>query len=118
MNSDLLDCWFNLIASIFTIRAQFDIPMAGDANSIVVNWNIMDDLDRPNKRSKTINISFSREAIEDYQDSSAARKCEADNRLQSYITAQLAQFNPNHQAPEGQVPPVETWIITSETLNG
>jgi hypothetical protein len=103
---------------LFPSRAQFDIPTTGDANSIVVNWNLMDDQNRPNKRSKTINISFDREAIGDYQDSSAARKCEADNRLQSYISAQLAQFNPNHRAPEGQIPPIEMWIITSETLNG
>lgn len=118
MEPHLLSHWFGLIAPLFPVTAQFDVPRSGAANSVSISWNLESDQNRPNKRSKTINVVFAAEAVDVYLAGTDAIKSGMDNRLLHHIATRIAQFNPNHAVAAGQYPPNETWLITAEILIG
>lgn len=118
MDSELVNHWFGNIRSLFPGHAEFRFPVSGAANLFVIDWKLNTDPARPNKRSKTINLYFSPEAVDDYLASADAKKGEADVRLQEFVAAQLTRFNPDHDTRVDQIPPAGTWIVTTEILNG
>ena len=83
-----------------------------------VSWKLNDDPERPNKMSKTISICVSHEAAQDFASASAANQGAAYSRVLAFLNAKLAQFNPQHDTPRYEPPPVEQWFITSEVVLG
>lgn len=118
MDPDLLSHWYDLIAPLFPVTAQFDVVGSGATNTVSVSWNLESDQNRPNKRSKTINVVFAAEAVDAYLAGTDAVKSGMDDRLLHHISTRIAQFNPDHNVAPGQYPPDETWLITREILIG
>jgi hypothetical protein len=93
------------------------LPGEGDF-VLLASWKLGTDPARPNKRSKTVRISVSQEALEDYRDGQEGQREYADQRLASLLRKGLAQLDPSHDAPRGTDPPVEKWQIGTIELNG
>ena len=81
-----------------------------------VSWKLNDDPERPSKMSKTILICVSREALQDFARASAANQGDVYNRVLAFLSAKLAQFDPQHNAPRHESPPDEKWVISSVVL--
>ena len=93
------------------------IPGINSLN-VGVSWQLNDDPERPNKMSKTISICVSHEAVQDFASASAANQGAAYRRVSEFLSTKLAQFDPQHNAPRHESPPVEKWVITSAVLLG
>jgi hypothetical protein len=87
-----------------------------DGIGFSVSWLLGDDPERPNKRSKTIVISVSHEAAQDYE--TAPNSADAGARLQRILAENFANFDPNHDTAKYEPPPVERWVIRSDMLFG
>ncbi|WP_144821610.1 hypothetical protein [Marinobacter piscensis] len=83
-----------------------------------VSWKLDDDPERPNKPSKTIAISVTDEAAEDFANASGPMKHDALARLQKFLTENLRRFDPAHNTPKYEPPPVERWRLTNSVLFG
>lgn len=92
------------------------IPGVGSLN-VGVSWKLNDDPERPNKMSKTIAICVSHEAAQDFASASQANQAGAHQRVANYLTQKLAHFDPTHNAPKYEIPPVEQWIIDTQIVN-
>jgi hypothetical protein len=93
------------------------VPGVGCLN-VGVSWKLNDNPERPNKMSKTIAITVSHEATQDFASASAGDKARAFDRVAAFLQAQLAQFDPSHNAPKYEPPPVEQWVINTAIVNG
>jgi hypothetical protein len=89
-----------------------------EAVEVCVSWKLNDDPERPNKMSKTIRITVSREAADDFASASGASREEAFRRVSGYLAQRLREFDPKHNVPRDEPPPVEQWVITTNLLNG
>jgi hypothetical protein len=93
------------------------IPGVASLN-VGVSWKLNDDPERPNKMSKTIAICVSHEAAQDFASASAANQSGAYQRVSAFLAQKLAQFDPTHNAPKYEAPPVEQWVIGSAVVVG
>lgn len=93
------------------------VPGIGTFN-IDVSWKLNDDPERPNKMSKTISICVSHEAAEDFASASAIDQGAAFHRVAAFLSARLASFDPKHNVPKSEAPPVEQWVINSGVVLG
>jgi hypothetical protein len=102
-----------------TVPSNADIHRADQGGDLrlIVDWRLDTDLERPNKRSKSIGISISREAVEDYVESSRRRQEAADARLTQYLETRLEQFDPEHSTPREVTPPREWWLVSTGMIN-
>jgi hypothetical protein len=93
------------------------VPGVGSLN-VCVSWKLNDDPERPNKMSKTIAICVSHEGAQDFAGASATNQAGAYQRVSSFLAQRLAHFDPTHNAPKHEPPPVEQWVIGYEVLVG
>lgn len=93
------------------------VPSIGTLN-VGVSWKLNDDPERPNKMSKTISISVSHEAAQDFASASASDQGAAFQRVANFLSAKLAQFDPRHNTPKYEAPPVEQWLINTAVVLG
>lgn len=98
--------------------AEIRVEPGPEVFNFNVSWKLNDDPERPNKMSKTISISVSHEAAEDFASASAAHQASAYKRVASFLSARLAAFDPQHNSPKYESPPVEKWVISSAVLGG
>jgi hypothetical protein len=95
------------------------ITLPGEAEFVLLaSWKLGTDPTRPNKRSKTVRIGISQEAMEEYGRSAIGGSEHADKRLESFLRKNFARLNPSHDAPLGTEPPVEKWHFSAIELNG
>lgn len=99
-------------------NAEIQIIQATGGFSVGVSWKLNDDPERPNKMSKTISITVSSEAAEDFASALGQNQQEAYQRVNAFLSQKLANFDPNHDVPKYESPPVEKWVITTNVLNG
>ena len=92
------------------------VPHGIESLRVDVSWKLNNDPERPSKMSKTILICVSHEALQDFARASTANQGDVYNRVLVFLSAKLAQFNPQHNAPKHESPPVEKWVITSAVL--
>ena len=97
-------------------KAEIQVVAGAGAFNVNVSWTLDDDPDRPNKMSKTISISLSHEAAQDFASASVASQASGYKRVASFLSERLAEFDPQHNAPKHKSPPVEQWIISSAVL--
>ena len=98
-------------AEIQVVSSTFDF-------NVGVSWRLNDDPERPNKMSKTIRIHVSHEAAQDFASASEHGQEDAFRRLNSFLSQKLANFDPKHNAPRHESPPVEQWFIDTNLLFG
>ena len=95
------------------------ITLPGEAEFVLLaSWKLGTDPTRPNKRSKTVRIGISPEAMEEYGRSAMGGREHADQRLESFLRKNFARLDPSHDAPLGTEPPVEKWRFGAIELNG
>ena len=95
------------------------ITLPGEAEFVLLaSWKLGTDPTRPNKRSKTVRIGISQEAMQEYGRSAMVEREYADRRLESFLRKNFARLNPSHDAPLGTEPPVEKWHFGTMELNG
>ena len=85
---------------------------------LLASWKLGTDPTRPNKRSKTVHLAVSQEAMEDYRDGPAGQREYADHRFEGLLRRQLAGFEASHDTPRGTEPPIERWTVGTVELNG
>ncbi len=106
------------ITAVMPQNAEVRPVQSVDALHVGVSWKLEDDPERPNKMSKTIAICVSHEAAQDFAAASAANQNGAPQRVRTFLAQRLAQFDPKHNTPKHESPPVEKWVINSATLIG
>ncbi len=77
-----------------------------------IDWPLNTDPNRPNKRSRIINLIITYEAIEDCRYFNLAER-----NLKKFIQDKLSYFNPEHEHSKYMPQPVEEWVVTTSTLN-
>lgn len=117
MPETLEDHILAIVKRVFPEHAEYHLGLESDDICINVGWKLDNDSSRPNKQSKTLKIRISREAIDDYKASNIHNRNSADERLQGTLTAQLQDFDPDHNVPAHMSPPVVQWTITTAMLN-
>jgi hypothetical protein len=103
---------------VFPTGTRLIVLTAEDDLVLLASWRLGTDPLRPNKRSKTVRIGISQEALEDYSRGVDGQREYADQRLESLLRRRLAQLDPSHDAPLGTEPPMEKWQISTIELNG
>ena len=108
----------SIAAKVFPTGARL-ILLPGEGDLVLLaSWKLGTDASRPNKRSKTVQIGISREALEDYAQGLNGEREYADRRLEVLLRKRLAQLDPSHDAPLGTEPPMEKWHVGTTELNG
>ncbi len=98
--------------------AEINVVPGIGAIKVVVAWKLNNDPERPNKMSKTISICVSHEAVQDFASASGSAQTNAYGRVTKFLSEKLAYFNPDHDTPRYEPPPVEQWLINYEVLVG
>ncbi|MDX1557348.1 MAG: hypothetical protein R3193_00460 [Marinobacter sp.] len=114
MSNDLIDA----IRSAMPPDAELRVVNRLPGFDVAVSWKLDDDPERPNKPSKTIAISVTDEAAEDFTNASGSEKQDALARLQKFLAQNLRKFDPAHNTPKYESPPVERWQLTTSVLFG
>ncbi len=117
MNREIAEHFVDLVTR--TLPKHADIVRAdqdGDLR-LVIDWRLGTDPRRTNKRSKSIELRISEEAISDYVNSDEQRRRSADANLTKHLKGKLASFDAEHKAPPEVVPPRERWIVSSGIIN-
>ena len=95
------------------------IALPGEGEFVLLaSWKLGTDPLRPNKRSKTVRVGVSPEALEDYGRSAMDEREYADRKFESFLRKHLARLDPSHDAPLGTEPPMEKWHFGTIELNG
>jgi hypothetical protein len=107
------DYW-RFIKQLFPQAAEFIFFTRDGDLHIRVSWKLGNDSAWPTKRSRTIIIRISREAIDDhiYIDDSRQRHM-SEVQIVEFLRSKLRTFNPEHAEPRYTEPPVEEWPITT-----
>lgn len=108
----------NAIRQIMPTDAEIQVVNSTLGFDVGVSWKLNDDPERPNKMSKTISIHVSHEAAHDFTSAVAHGQADAYRRLNSFLSQELANFDPGHNAPRHEPPPVEQWFIDTNLLFG
>jgi hypothetical protein len=91
--------------------SQANIRGREETNKLVIaiDWPLKRDKDRPHKRSRVICIISPKNLIENYSNASEQSKIQIDNSLVNFLQEKLKNFNPDHTAEFGEIPPQEEW---------
>ena len=107
------DTLAQIAASVMPSNAEIRVNTQIGQYQAGISWNLNNDADRPNKKSKTIILNVSDEVLQDLPNLPEAQQQAALNRIAEYLQSNLASFDPDHNAPYGVSPPSVTWIINS-----
>jgi hypothetical protein len=108
----------NAIRQIMPADAEIQVVNLTLGFYVGVSWRLNDDPERPNKMSKTISINVSHEAAQDFTSALEHDQADAYRRLNRFLSKNLANFDPRHNAPRHESPPVEQWFIDTNLLFG
>lgn len=117
MTKEIESHFQSVVKNAFPKQAEFHTRDESGEICIYVDWKLMNDPDRPNKRSKKIMLRIIQSAVEDYACSRDKDKAGADNRLIHFVEENLKTFDPDHNSPVSIPAPIVEWIITTEILN-
>ncbi|MCE9549479.1 MAG: hypothetical protein K8R50_00435 [Betaproteobacteria bacterium] len=117
MVSKLEDHFRAVVEHCFPKDAELHVQVESDDICIYIDWKLMNDPQRPNKRSKKIKVRVSQFAIEDYFDGRDNDKVDADKRLRYLVEEWLKKFDPDHKNPAHTPVPIEELVITNAMLN-
>jgi len=111
------DTLTQIASSVMPSHAEIRVNPQLDHYQAGISWNLNNDPERPNKKSKTIILNVSYEVLQDIPNLPEAQQQDAMNRIEVYLRENLASFDPDHDAPHGAPSPSVTWVINS-TITG
>ena len=89
----MIEEYFNIVRLVMPKRADIRLnTTASDTFKVRISWNIDDDPDRPNKRSKIIHIIVDRETLSDVAQSSDDKKKISMNNFRQALERRLTNF--------------------------
>lgn len=103
---------------IFPAGTRIIVPPGEGYYVLLASWKLGTDSTRPNKRSKTVRIALTEEAMADYTRGANGQREYADARFEASLRSRLERLNPSHDTALGSEPPVEKWLINTIELNG
>ena len=108
-----------LIAAELPKDSRIVMPRGDDGLMILATWRLPpDDPYRPAKRSRMVRIAITQEALKDYAAGSDSVRLASNERMSAWLRAQIAAFDPHHDAPLGVEPAPVTWPLGTVELNG
>jgi len=110
------DEWEVLVISAFCSDADVSIDPNSDDFVARVSWPLPTE-NRPHRRSKTIRLVITREALRLYLEKDESRRKQDELNVIVWIQKQLQQFDADHEAHKNQPPPQVDWIIREEVFN-
>ncbi len=116
MDQHQRDEWRELVISAFSSDADVNVNPNTDDLEAEASWPIPT-AEHPNKRSKTVNLVISQEAVRDWLEKDESRRERDKQKVEKWIRNKLESFDANHEAPRDQLPPQVDWIIGTEVLN-
>ena len=116
MDKHQWDEWEVLVISAFCSDADVSVNPTADNFVATVSWPLPIE-DRPNRRSKTIRLAITREALCLYLEKDESRREQDEHKVTEWIQKQLQQFDPDHEAHRNQAPPQVDWVVSTEVLN-
>ncbi len=108
----------NVIKNVMPKEAEIIDSNITSGYDFHVSWLQNDDANRPNKRSKTIVISISRETISDMESLNKEQLEGVAERLKNKMTNTLNQYDSSNNNPREMEPEVDRWIFKYEDLVG
>jgi hypothetical protein len=117
MTEDLLDYWVRLIKPFFPENAWIVTRYQGDDHIIEIDWKLDDDPERPNRRSRKIQITISDGAIEDYLDRNKKERELFEIGLKKLIHEKYNHSDPNQPIQTGSSASTDKLRIAKDTLN-
>ncbi len=116
MNPHQWEEWEVIVISAFCSDADVSVNPTADEFVATVSWPLPTE-DRPNRRSKTIRLLITREALRLYLEKDESRRKQDEQKVKEWIQKQLQPFDADHDAHMNQPPPQVDWIIRTEVLN-
>lgn len=100
-----------LLCECFPAHARIiSIPRQADA-VFAISWNLLNDPQRPGKRSKTIRLSVSADILDEYGLASEPSRDLVDRRILSVLQRELATFDADHRQRPDEDPLVVLWNV-------
>ena len=99
-------------AEHYTTDSQFN------GTVLSIHWKLNNDPKRPNKYSKTLVISLSRELLDDFPNYSQPMQDAALAKIENSIRERLKKFDPDHTHSRLEHPPIVNWTISTEEIFG
>lgn len=117
MTEDLLDFWVRLIRPFFPANAWIVARYAGEDHLIELDWKLDDDPERPNRRSRKIQITISEEAVEQYLDKDKKEREQFETSLKKLINERFNRPGSEPQVREGSSASADKLRIGRGTLD-
>jgi hypothetical protein len=105
--------YLEILTSLMPEDAEIENVLCSSGVRYRISWPLEDEI-RENKRSKIIELTFSRELTDDLVNLSEKEKVSAFGRIANALSNKLSYFDPNHDQPNG--PPKENWEIGNQFL--
>ncbi len=116
MNSEVLAQAVASVRNVMPSDAEIETGMKDFDFFARCSWKLRDDPGRPNKPSRNIRVRFARAFVDDLADEPRENWPAAFQRVEAYLRARLANFDPAHNTPYGSEPPFETWVVPSSLI--
>jgi|GEM_PF-1470164 len=107
------DTLTEIVVSIMPSNAKIRVNHQIENYQANISWNLDNDPERPNKKSKTIILNVPDEVLQDILNLPEAQQQGALNKIQSYLRSNLEGFDPDHNEPYEMPSPSVTWVINS-----
>jgi hypothetical protein len=117
MTEDLLDYWVKLIKPFFPTNAWIVTRYSGDNHIIEIDWKLDDDPRRSNRRSRKIQITISKGAIEDYLDKNKEERRLFETSLKKLIHERFNYSSSDQQIHASSPYSMDRLLIARDTLN-
>jgi hypothetical protein len=111
MEELVVKAWIRQIRSVLPKNARIEMDHGSDI-ILRIDWRLLGDPRRPNKRSRLVAIVIPEETIRECNDFKAA-----GSRLLGFVKSKLSTFNENHDTPRCGRRPVEKWVISTHDIN-
>jgi len=116
MDQHQRDEWRELVISAFSSDADVNVNPYTDDFEAEASWPIPT-AECPNKRSKTVNLVISQEAVRDWLEKDESRRERDKQKVEKWIRNKLESFDDGYEVPRDHPPPQVDWIIGTEVLN-
>ena len=106
------------IKAAMPATAEIRVVSRNFSLNVEVSWRLNDDPERLTKMSKAILICVLHEVVTDVANMSDEKQTASCKRISEFLSARLAQFDPQHNASSCEITPAEQWVINSAVVLG
>lgn len=108
--------WHSLLKPLFPSHAYIRSLIEPANMTFAIDWRLGTDKKRPYKRSRLIKIVFPKQTMEQFLHQALNQRESSEQIVVNHLKDKLQKYNPDHDTPPIEVPPVEEWLIDIGTL--